>query len=114
LWVVLAAVALVMRKRGGRSVRQTGLVAHLDLDGVREALRSGRPEALIGLRECKWLDAKREPHKLGHPKQDAELLKDAVALANARGGVLAVGFETTKGGRRRGRNRPVADRGRTS
>jgi hypothetical protein len=75
-------------------------MAALDLDQVREALTSGHVDALVGQRECKWLDAKSEPYKLGDPREDAELLKDAVALANAHGGVLVIGLETTKQGGR--------------
>jgi Putative DNA-binding domain len=78
-------------------MRQT---SPMDLDEVRRVLADGRLEAMVGVRECGWLDAKREPYKLGQPKQDAELLKDAVALANARGGVLVIGLETTKQDRR--------------
>jgi Putative DNA-binding domain len=77
-------------------MRQTGVMAQLDLQAIRDALASGRPEALIGMRECMWLDAKSAPYKLGDPKQAVELAKDVVALANARGGVLVIGLETAK------------------
>lgn len=64
------------------------------------AVRSGGLDDVIGLRECAWLEAKEKPYKLGHPAQDAELCKDAAALANARGGLLLVGYGTAqKGGR---------------
>jgi hypothetical protein len=77
-------------------MRQTSPMEHLNPDEVRRVLGAGRLEALVGMRECSWLDAKREPYKLGNPQQNAELLKDTVALANARGGVLVIGLETTK------------------
>ena len=68
--------------------------------GALNALRSAGLGMVIGLRECAWLDAKEKPYKLGHPAQDAELCKDAVALANARGGLLLIGYGTArKGGR---------------
>ena len=69
----------------------------------RRALRSAGLDAVIGLRECAWLDAKEKPYKLGHPAQDAELCKDAAALANARGGLLLIGYGTA---RRAGRETP--------
>jgi hypothetical protein len=76
-------------------MRQTSPV-DMDLSEVRRVLGDGRLEALVGMRECGWLDAKREPYKLGQPEQDAELLKDTVALANANGVVLVIGLETTR------------------
>ena len=79
-------------------MRQNSPVAKLDLDAVRQAVSSGRLDALIGMRECLWLDAKGEPYKLGNPRDDAELAKDVVALANARGGLLIIGLETNKEG----------------
>jgi len=59
-------------------------------------LRSAGLDAVLGLRECVWLDAKEKPYKLGHPAQDAELCKDTAALANARGGVLLIGYGTAR------------------
>jgi hypothetical protein len=64
------------------------------------AVRSDGLESVIGLRECAWLDAKEKAYKLGHPAQDAELCKDVVALANAGGGLLLIGYGTDRRGRR--------------
>lgn len=63
-------------------------------------LRSGELDAVIGLRECAWLDGKEKPYKLGHPAQDAELCKDTAALANVRGGLLVIGYGTVRRGGR--------------
>lgn len=82
------------------------LVGHNDLVVIQNAasalrgLRSGGLDAVLGLRECVWLDAKGKPYKLGHPAQDAELCKDTTALANARGGLLLIGYETDRRGGR--------------
>jgi hypothetical protein len=63
---------------------------------ARRALHSAGLDAVLGLRECLWLDAKEKPYKLGHPAQDAELCKDTAALANARGGLLLIGYGTAR------------------
>ena len=60
------------------------------------ALRSGALDSVVGLRECAWLDVKEQAYKLGHPAQDAELCKDSAALANARGGLLLIGYGTAR------------------
>jgi len=73
-------------------------VAVRDADEVREALRAGRPERLIGTRECAWLDAKGQPYQLDQPRPAAELAKDVAALANMSGGVIVVGLRTRKAG----------------
>lgn len=64
------------------------------VDEAREALANGRLEQFTGTRECRWLDAKKQPYKLGSPASDIELLKDVSALANAAGGILLIGFDT--------------------
>jgi hypothetical protein len=69
-----------------------------DADEAREALRAGRPERLIGTRECAWLDAKGQPYQLDQPRSAAELAKDVAALANISGGVIVVGLRTRKAG----------------
>ena len=64
---------------------------------MREALRAGQPEGLVGLPECAWLDVKGEIYVLDTPYGAEELLKDVAAFANAQGGgLLLVGFSTTK------------------
>ena len=69
-----------------------------DADEVREALRVGRPERLIGTRECAWLDAKGQLYQLDQPRPAAELAKDVAALANMSGGVIVIGPRTRKAG----------------
>lgn len=61
-------------------------------------LAAGRPERLIGVRECAWLDAKGQPYQLDQPKSAAELAKDVAALANTGGGVIVVGLRTRREG----------------
>jgi hypothetical protein len=68
------------------------------LDTVRDALRAGEPERLVGLPECAWLDVKRDVYVLDSPYGTEELLKDVAAFANAQdGGFLLVGF--SRGGK---------------
>jgi hypothetical protein len=71
-----------------------------DASAALRALRSGGLDAVIGLRECAWLDAKEQPYKLGHPAQDAELRKDTAALANVNGGLVLIGYGTARRGGR--------------
>jgi hypothetical protein len=67
------------------------------LDSVRELVRAGQPEGLVGLAECSWLDVKSEVYVLDRPHGAEELLKDVAAFANAQdGGILLVGFTTRK------------------
>jgi hypothetical protein len=69
----------------------------IDIDSARAALRAGRPEDLLGLAECAWLDAKGGIYRLDTPAGPEELAKDVTAFANARtGGLLLVGFGTRK------------------
>lgn len=68
-----------------------------DIDGAREALRAGRPEALLGLAESGWLDVKGGIYRLDEPGGPEELAKDVAGFANARtGGLLLVGFTTRR------------------
>ncbi|MER5274357.1 RNA-binding domain-containing protein [Streptomyces sp. NPDC002809] len=70
-------------------------MAATDLHEARSALRAGRPAALLGLRECSWLDAKREPYRLREPKHVEELAKDVAAFANtSTGGLIVIGIGT--------------------
>jgi hypothetical protein len=68
-----------------------------DIDSARMALRAGRPEELLGLAECGWVDAKGGIYRLDEPAGPEELAKDVAGFANARtGGLLLVGFSTRK------------------
>jgi hypothetical protein len=77
---------------------------------VLEKLEARDFEALIGLAESQWLDAKETPYHLESPKQKLELAKDVTALANAEGGLIVIGFDTerlpTKAGERISKVRP--------
>ena len=65
------------------------------LDDVRHALRINDPAAVIGLRECAWLDVKGGPYRLDSATGKEELVKDVAAFANAAtGGLLLIGFQT--------------------
>ncbi|MEV7099302.1 hypothetical protein AB0M80_41400 [Amycolatopsis sp. NPDC051045] len=67
------------------------------LERARQALRRGDPEALLGERECVWLDVKDGVYRLEQPKGPEELAKDVAAFANTRdGGLILVGFTTRK------------------
>ena len=68
-----------------------------DIDRARAALRAGRPEELLGLAECGWLDVKGGIYRLDEPGGAEELAKDVAGFANTRtGGLLLVGFSTRK------------------
>jgi hypothetical protein len=65
------------------------------LDDVRHALRINDAAAVIGLRECAWLDVKSGPYRLDSATGKEELVKDVTAFANAvTGGLLLIGFKT--------------------
>jgi hypothetical protein len=67
------------------------------LEHARQALYRGDPEALLGERECAWLDVKGGIYPLELPKGAEELAKDVAAFANTpHGGLLVVGFTTRK------------------
>lgn len=80
-----------------RLADHTGQVPVSDIDGARKALRSGKPEDLLGLAECGWLDVKAGIYLLDDPGGAEELAKDVTAFANAKaGGLLLVGYATRK------------------
>lgn len=63
---------------------------------VLDKLAAGEFKALIGIAESVWLDAKECPYVLDTTKQKLEIAKDVSALANAAGGVIVLGFDTTR------------------
>jgi hypothetical protein len=63
---------------------------------VLEKLEACDFEALRGLFESEWLDAKETPYHLDAAPQKRELAKDVTALANAGGGVIVLGFDCEK------------------
>jgi hypothetical protein len=63
---------------------------------VLEKLETGDFDALIGLMESEWLDAKETPYHLDTPKQKLEIAKDVTAMANASGGIIVIGFDCEK------------------
>jgi len=63
---------------------------------ILEKLTACDFEALIGLFESEWLDAKKTPYHLDADPQKRELAKDVTALANAGGGIIVLGFKCEK------------------
>lgn len=63
---------------------------------ILEKLAARQFHALVGVPEGLWLDAKESPYILDTPKQKLEFAKDVSALANASGGVIVLGFDTSK------------------
>src|ERR1035437_218677 len=63
---------------------------------VMEKLEAHDFDALIGVIESEWLDAKETPYHLDSPKQKLELAKDVAAMANASGGITVIGFDCEK------------------
>ncbi len=59
---------------------------------VLEKLAAKQFDALIGVSEAAWLDAKESPYILDTLKQKLELAKDVSALANSAGGVIVLGL----------------------
>ena len=59
-------------------------------------LAAGDFGALIGTAESVWIDAKDRPYVLQSTKQKLELAKDVSAMANAVGGIVVLGFDTTR------------------
>lgn len=53
-------------------------------------------DRLINQFENNWLECKREPHRLNGEMATYELAKDVSALANSGGGLLLLGFATSK------------------
>jgi len=67
------------------------------LERARRALHRGDLEALLGERECAWLDVKSGIYPLSQPKGPEELAKDVAAFANTpHGGLVVVGYTTRK------------------
>lgn len=60
------------------------------------ALERGDFAAILGTNESVEIDMKDSPYLLESPRQKWELAKDVAALANARGGVIVVGFRTER------------------
>ncbi|WP_131787251.1 AlbA family DNA-binding domain-containing protein [Protofrankia symbiont of Coriaria ruscifolia] len=82
------------------------LVAQLPRDrrkigrsAVVRVVESGYPEALVGVAENEWLDAKSEIYDFNSDRGKIEFAKDVAQFANSpSGGVLALGYRTRKRG----------------
>ncbi|MER8186656.1 hypothetical protein [Kitasatospora sp. NPDC094015] len=90
-WLAQTAIPL---QRVAHHAERPAVGSTFGLADAYRAVVSGRLGDLIGQRECRWLDAKKEGYKLGNPAADAELCKDIAAFANLGGGLVLVGFET--------------------
>src|SRR5258708_40269617 len=62
----------------------TGNVPVLDIDGARAALRAGKPEEMLGVAECGWLDVKSGVYRLDDSASAEERAKDRAGDARAR------------------------------
>ena len=77
----------------------SGIIDQRQMDHAREILEklTARDfDALIGVAESVWLDAKDRPYVFDTTKQRLELAKDVSALANAVGGIIVLGFDTAR------------------
>src|SRR5579863_7313892 len=62
-----------------------------------QVLRSGHFDQFLGTTESAQVEAKGEPYQLsGSDRQKHELAKDVSALANSSGGIILIGFRTTR------------------
>jgi hypothetical protein len=68
----------------------------MSFESVKAILDAHTYDALIGLYEDAWLDAKRTPYNLDLPVDRYELAKDVSAFANGTGGIVVVGLGTKK------------------
>ncbi len=66
------------------------------LDECRRLIDTKNWDAFIGCVESAHLEFKGEPYRLDSDSQKQELAKDVSALANADGGLILIGFKTTK------------------
>lgn len=64
--------------------------------GLFAALGCGDTGAIIGTAESEWLEFKNQPYRLKEDFQKQELVKDVTALANSGGGVIVIGYETSR------------------
>jgi hypothetical protein len=71
-------------------------MAILTLEFVRSLLSERRFQDLVGGFENEWLECKRQPYDLSKDEQKLELAKDVCSLANACGGMLLLGYATTR------------------
>ena len=53
-------------------------------------------DSILGTAESEQIDFKEAPYQLDSPRQRWELAKDVAALANARGGLIVLGFRTSR------------------
>lgn len=67
-----------------------------DLDSVKNFLKIGNFESLLGQFENEWLECKGQPYDLSRDDQKLELAKDITGLANAGGGLLLLGYSTKR------------------
>ncbi|HEY4266850.1 MAG TPA: hypothetical protein VGM94_01540 [Galbitalea sp.] len=65
-------------------------------DAAINVIEAGYPEALIGLAENEWLEAKSQPWNLDADYGKIELAQDVASLANAAGGLIVLGARTRK------------------
>lgn len=64
--------------------------------GLIEALARADYEPVIATPEAHWVDFKRGPYTLDTPRGQWELAKDVAAMAEARGGLIVIGYATER------------------
>lgn len=92
--------ALRTAKAGLSGIRRClgvlGITMALSREEILEILGTGDFVQLVGERETETLECKRQPYGLDADEHKLELAKDISALANAKGGLLLIGFATEK------------------
>jgi hypothetical protein len=73
-----------------------GILAVLNPNDLLFALERGNFDSILGTIEGEQIEFKEAPYQLEVPSQRWEMAKDVAALANARGGVIVLGFRTSK------------------
>jgi hypothetical protein len=63
-------------------------------DELFRALETGLFQDVLGTPESDWVEFKEQPYRLDDPRQRFELAKDVSAMANVRGGVIVIGYDT--------------------
>lgn len=84
-------------RAGGKRTGDNQITVHMNnVKEILEKLTAKQFDALLGLYENGWLEAKGSPYVLDSLKQKLELAKDVSALANSNGGIILLGFKTTR------------------
>jgi hypothetical protein len=69
---------------------------HAIIATILDFLRKGELDLLIGIVEDEHIEAKGSPYRLSEDREKYELAKDVSAFANTSGGIILIGFTTSK------------------